>query len=47
MMEEIVAAIQAIEKNYDMHCRAARALAEEYFEARNVCADLLRQVGLN
>jgi hypothetical protein len=47
IMEEIVAAIQAIEKNYDMHCRAARALAEEYFEARNVCADLLRQVGLN
>jgi hypothetical protein len=42
-MEEAVAAIDAINSNYAKHQKAARALAEEYFDAKKVCADLLKQ----
>lgn len=45
-MEEVLGAIDAINCNYPRHCRAARAIAEEYFEARKVGARLLADVGL-
>jgi hypothetical protein len=45
-MDEAVAAVEAINSDYRRHCEAARALAEEYFEARKVAARLLADVGL-
>jgi hypothetical protein len=45
-MDEAVAAVEAINSDYRRHCEAARALAEEYFEARMVAARLLADVGL-
>lgn len=44
--EEAVAAIDAINHEYRRACKAARAIAEEYFEARGVAARLLADVGL-
>lgn len=45
-MDEALAAIEAINGDYRRHCEAARAIAEEYFEARSVAARLLADVGL-
>jgi hypothetical protein len=45
-MEQALAAIDSINGDYLRHCRAARAIAEEYFEARSVAARLLADVGL-
>ncbi len=44
--EEAAAAIEEINGDYARHCRAARALAEEHFEASTVAAGLLRALGL-
>ncbi len=44
--EEAVAAIADINEHYAEHQAAARALAEQYFEAKKVCADLLAQAGV-
>jgi hypothetical protein len=40
-MDEAVAAVEAINADYERQCRAARELAREYFEAAAVCARLL------
>jgi hypothetical protein len=40
-MEDIVAAVEAIESDYGGHCRAARDLAREYFAAEKVVGSLL------
>jgi hypothetical protein len=45
-MDEAIAAIDDINDHYAEHAAAARALAEQYFEAKKVCADLLAQAGL-
>jgi hypothetical protein len=45
-MEEALDAIDAINDDYRRHCEAARAIAEEYFEARSVAARLLGDIGL-
>jgi hypothetical protein len=45
-MEEAVAAIADVNEHEAEHRAAARALAEQYFEARKVCADLLAQAGV-
>ena len=45
-MDEALAAIDAINSDYGRHCKAARAIAEEYFEARMVGARLLADIGL-
>jgi hypothetical protein len=45
-MDQVLAAIDAINRDYRHHCKAARALAEEYFEASTVAAHFLTQVGL-
>lgn len=44
--DQAVAAIEAINADYARHCRAARAVAEEYFRAQRVAAKLLADVGL-
>jgi hypothetical protein len=45
-LDEAVAAIEEINRDYQRHCLAARAIAEEYFEAGKVAARLLSDVGL-
>ena len=45
-MDEILAAFEAIECDYERHSRAARDIAEEYFKAETVLARLLNDLGL-
>jgi hypothetical protein len=45
-MDEVLTAIDTIERDYEKACRAARAVAEEYFDARKVCGRFLREIGL-
>ena len=45
-MEEAVAGVQEIRGNYAKHSRAARALAEEYFDSDKVLASLLVKFGV-
>ena len=44
-MEEALAGIDAINRDYPVHCRAARAIAEEYFDSTKVLARMLAQMG--
>jgi hypothetical protein len=39
--DEVVSAVSEVEGDYDMHCRTARELAEEYFSARHVLPSLI------
>jgi hypothetical protein len=41
--DEAVAAIADVDARYDRHCRAARAVAEAYFDARHVLARLIEE----
>jgi hypothetical protein len=45
-MEDILAAIAAINSDYERHSRAARLIAEEYFKAETVLTQVLSQLGL-
>lgn len=45
-MEEAIRGLDAINADYDRHRRAARAIAEKYFDARKSLTDLMIQVGL-
>ena len=45
-MDDILAAVDAIEADYEMHSRAARELAAEYFSAEKVLGRLMTQAGL-
>jgi hypothetical protein len=44
--DEAAAAIDAINANYERHCRAARDIAVEYFAAEKVAQQLLDDIGL-
>jgi hypothetical protein len=44
--DEALAAIEAINGDYERHCRAARRLAEDCFAAPKIGAQFLRDVGL-
>lgn len=44
-MEEAVDAIEAINKDYPSQCRAARSIAEEYFDSDKVLSKMLRNMG--
>ena len=44
--EEILAALETINSDYEKHSRAARAIAEEYFKAETVLGRLLGDLGL-
>ena len=45
-MDDILAAIDAIESDYEGHCRAARDIAETYFGAERVVGSLMSRAGL-
>ena len=45
-MEDILTAIDTIERDYDRHSRAAREIAQEYFATENVLRSLIETVGL-
>jgi hypothetical protein len=45
-LDEAVQGVEAIERDYDRHARAARAIAEEYFDARRVLSGLAATTGL-
>lgn len=45
-MDDILAALEEVNGNYEHHCRAARRLAEEYFDAGKLLRRLLTEVGL-
>jgi hypothetical protein len=42
-IDHVISGIEEIKTRYDFHCRAARAVAEEYFDARQVLVDLLER----
>lgn len=44
--DEVLSALAAIEGDYARHARAARAIAEEYFDARKVLGELLDWMGV-
>ena len=43
--EEAAAAIEEINGDYRRHCRAARAIAEEHFEASKVAGRMFAELG--
>ena len=42
--EEALGAIEEVNTRYEFHCQAARAIAEEYFDARKVLTRLIEYV---
>jgi hypothetical protein len=46
-MDEVLAALDAIARNYPRHSRAARELATEYFASDRVVSRLLAEAGLS
>ena len=45
-MDDVLAAIDCVNSDYKAECRAAREIAQEYFDAEIVLGELLEQVGL-
>jgi hypothetical protein len=45
-MDDLVAAFEAVEADYERHSRAARAIAQEFFRAETVLARLLADLGI-
>jgi hypothetical protein len=45
-MDEILAAVDAIESDYEGNCKAAREIAQEYFGAGMVLSKLMIKAGL-
>lgn len=45
-LEDISAAVESINSDYDAHCRAAFEIAAEYFEATKVVQSLLERAGI-
>ncbi len=45
-MDDVLAAVDAIESDYEGHCRAAREIAAEYFAAEKVLGSLMERAGL-
>ena len=46
VMDDILAAVDEIESDYPANCRAAREIAEEFFDADKVVKSLMDRVGL-
>lgn len=42
-LEEALAAIEEVNSRYELHCAAARAIAEEYFDSRKVLSRLIER----
>jgi hypothetical protein len=45
-MDDVLAAIDAIESDYEGHCRAAREIGSEYFATEKVVSGLMERAGL-
>lgn len=45
-MDELLEGVDEINRNYHFHCKAARKIAEEYFDSDKVLTKLLKEVGL-
>jgi hypothetical protein len=45
-IDDTLCAIETINRDYRRHCQAARAIAEEYFDAAKVAGDLLNRLGV-
>ena len=45
-VDEAVAAVEEISGNYERHARAARQIAEEYFDSRKVLSRILSKLGV-
>ena len=45
-MDDVLAAVDAIESDYDGHCRAAAEIGAEYFGAEGVVGSLMQRAGL-
>jgi hypothetical protein len=45
-MEDVLAAVEKIERDHQAHCRAAREIASEYFAAEKVLGSLMARAGL-
>jgi hypothetical protein len=45
-MDDVLAAFDAVNTDYDKHSRAARAIAEEYFRAETVLTKLIDDLGM-
>jgi hypothetical protein len=45
-LDEAVEAVRALDADYDLHARAARAIAEEYFDSDRVLSRLLSRLGV-
>ena len=45
-IDDILSAFDSINSNYERHCRAARDIAREYFDAGKVLGSLLERIGL-
>jgi hypothetical protein len=45
-MDDVLAALDRIESDYEKACRSARAIAEEHLSAPKVCARFLEDIGL-
>ena len=45
-MDDVLAAVDAIESDYAGHCRAALEIAEQYFGAERVVGSLMTRAGL-
>ncbi len=45
-MDDILTAVEAIERDYEGNCRAAREVAAEYFAAEKVLGSLMERAGL-
>jgi hypothetical protein len=43
-LEEAAEALATIDADYERHCRAARAIAETFFDARLVVSEILNLV---
>src|SRR3954464_5525256 len=46
-LEEAAAGVEEINRNYARHARAARAIAEEYFDSDKVLSQLLKELGVS
>lgn len=46
-LDEILAAVESIESDYERHRKAARRLAEEHFEAEKIFAKMMKELDLD
>jgi hypothetical protein len=45
-LDDAMAAIEDINRDYERHCRSARDIARHYFECQTICARFLDEIGL-